>query len=76
MIAGMKLLLASSDPTTHVTPHPVSGPLFEMEFPGTHMPALNIFDGVYEFAITNHLLMTLVCGIAVIFDFKFVAGRV
>jgi F-type H+-transporting ATPase subunit a len=76
MIAGMKLLLASSDPTTHVTPHPVSGPLFEMEFPGTHMPALNIFDGVYEFAITNHLLMTLVCGIAVIFVFKFVAGRI
>lgn len=77
MIAGMNLPLASAaDPTSHVIPHPVTEPLFNVEFPDTHMPSLHIFDGVYEFAITNHLLMTLVSGIAVIVVFKFVAGRV
>ena len=77
MNAGMNLLLASAaDPTSHVIPHPVTRPLFEVKVPDTHIPALNIIDGVYEFAITNHLLMTFVSGIAVILVFKFVAGRV
>ncbi|MGB1813985.1 MAG: F0F1 ATP synthase subunit A [Rubripirellula sp.] len=77
MIAGMNLLLASAqDPTSHVIPHDVHGPLFEVEVPGKHIPALNIIDGVYQFSITNHLLMSFVSGVAVILVFKFVAGRV
>ena len=77
MIAGMNLLLASAkDPTSHVIPHPVHGPLFEVKVPDTHIPALNIIEGVYEFSITNHLLMSFISGIAVILVFKFVAGRV
>ncbi|MGB0758546.1 MAG: F0F1 ATP synthase subunit A [Rubripirellula sp.] len=73
----MNLLLASAqDPTSHVIPHDVHGPLFEVEVPGKHIPALNIIDGVYQFSITNHLLMSFVSGVAVILVFKFVAGRV
>ncbi len=77
MNAGMNLLLASAqDPTSHVIPHTVHGPLFEVEVPGRHIPALNIIDGFYKFSITNHLLMSFVSGVAVILVFKFVAGRV
>ena len=77
MIAGMKLLLASAnDPTSHVIPHDVLGPLFEVEVPDTHIPALNIIDGVYRFSVTNHLLMSFFSGVVVILVFRFVAGRV
>jgi len=77
MTAGMNLLLASAnDPTSHVIPHPVGPHLFEVKFPGTDVPTLHIFDGVYRFFITNHLIMTLVSGIAVVLVFKFVANRV
>ena len=77
MTAGMNLLLASAnDPTSHVIPHRVGSHLFEVKFPGTDVPTLHIFDGVYRFFITNHLIMTLVSGIAVVLVFKFVANRV
>ena len=77
MIAGMNLLLASAqDPTSHVIPHDVHGPLFQVEVPGKHIPALNIIDGVYQFSITNHLLMSFISGVVVILVFKYVAGRV
>lgn len=79
MNAGMNLLLASAaDPTSHVIPHPVGDHVFEMKVgdKGTDIPALHVFDGVYRFFVTNHLLMTLVSGIVVILVFWFVSRRV
>jgi F-type H+-transporting ATPase subunit a len=37
---------------------------------------LNIYDGFYEFAITNHLMMTAVTAVVVVLTFFYVAGRV
>ena len=40
------------------------------------VPALNIYDGVYNFFITNHLSMSLVAAVAVVLTFMYVANRV
>ncbi|MGI9474945.1 MAG: F0F1 ATP synthase subunit A [Rubripirellula sp.] len=75
----MNLLLASAaDPTSHVIPHPMGEHVFKMEVAdkGTDIPALHVYDGVYKFFITNHLMMTLVSGIAVVLVFWFVSRRV
>ena len=72
----MNLLLASADPTSHVVPHPISDPIFSVTTGGGDIPALNIRDGVYQFAITNHLMMSLVSAIAVVLVFWYVSRRV
>ena len=79
MNAGMNLLLASAaDPTSHVIPHPLGDHVFKVNVAdkGTDVPTLHVYDGVYKFFVTNHLLMTLVSAIAVVLVFWFVAGRV
>jgi F-type H+-transporting ATPase subunit a len=72
----MNLFLASADPTSHVVPHPISEPLFSIETGGGDIPALNIKDGVYQFVVTNHLMMTLVSAVAVILVFWYVSRKV
>ena len=74
----MNLLLASADPTSHVIPHPIhEHPLFTVDMPGDgDVPALNIYNGVYEFFVTNHLMMTLVSAVAVLLTFWYVSRRV
>ncbi len=73
----MSLLLAASDPTSHVVSHP----LYEVfkarvASEGTDMPFFNVQDGIYRFAITNHLMMTFVTGVLVVLTFWFLARRV
>jgi F-type H+-transporting ATPase subunit a len=73
----VNLILASAaDPTSHVVPHPVSGELFHVNVGSGDVPALNIYDGVYRFFITNHLLMSFISAVAVILVFWYVARRV
>ncbi len=73
----MNLLLASSDPLSHVVPHALHDePLFRTNIGGGDIPALNIYSGWYEFFITNHLVMTAVSAVAVVLVFAFVASRV
>ncbi|MFK8110976.1 MAG: F0F1 ATP synthase subunit A [Rubripirellula sp.] len=72
----MNFILASADPTSHVVPHPVSGKLFEMQVGSGDIPALNIYDGVYKFFITNHLMMTFVSAVAVVLVFWYVSRKV
>lgn len=73
----MNLFLASTDPTSHVIPHALhDDPIFSLDFGETHLPALNIFNGLYEFYITNHLAMTAVSAVAVILVFWYVSRRV
>lgn len=70
-------LLAAADPTSHVIPHALhEDPIFAIDFGETHLPALNIFEGRYEFFVTNHLMMTAVSAVAVILVFWFVSRRV
>jgi len=73
----MNLLLASSDPTSHAVPHALHDePLFSTNIGGGNIPALNIHDGIYQFFITNHLMMSAVTAVTVILVFSFVARRV
>lgn len=72
----MNFILASADPTSHVVPHAVSDKLFEVHVGGGDIPALHIYDGVYKFFITNHLMMTCVSAIAVVLVFWYVSRKV
>jgi F-type H+-transporting ATPase subunit a len=72
----MRLVLASADPTSHVVPHSIGEPIFEIQTGLGDIPALNINEGKYQFFITNHLLMTLVVAITVVLVFWFVSRRV
>ncbi len=74
----MNLLLAAADnPVTHVIPHALhEDPLFSVTTGGGDIPALNIYDGVYSFFITNHLMMTAVAALTVLLVFWFVSRRV
>ncbi len=66
---------ASHSPVDHVVPHPLhESPLFSVDV-GGHNPTLNVYDGVYKFFITNHLMMTLVGAVAVYLVFRHVANR-
>ncbi len=76
----MNLIIASADhnPLSHAVPHalheePLGGGI---HVGGGDIPALNIYDGVYHFFITNHLMMTAVSAVAVVLTFIFVASRV
>lgn len=73
----MNLILASADPVTHAVPYPLhEKPIFSVGVGGGDVPALNIYDGVYSFFITNHLMMSAVAALAVLLTFMFVAGRI
>ncbi|TWT83418.1 ATP synthase subunit a [Planctomycetes bacterium CA13] len=75
----MPFLVAAADhsPITHVVPHPLHpDPLLDLDVGGGDIPALNIYDGHYQFFITNHLMMTAVAAITVILVFAYVAFRV
>ncbi|MGB7327356.1 MAG: F0F1 ATP synthase subunit A [Rubripirellula sp.] len=74
----MNLLLASADnPVSHVVPHALTEePLFSIATGGGDIPTLNIYDGVYNFHITNHLMMTAVAAITVMIVFWWVSRRV
>ena len=72
----MNLLIAEHSPLDHTVPHDISPTLFEIPVGGGDIPALNIYDGMYQFAITNHLMMTAVVGVSVVLVFWFVAQRV
>ncbi|MGV3484023.1 MAG: F0F1 ATP synthase subunit A, partial [Planctomycetaceae bacterium] len=63
----------------HVLPHALhSEPLATLRVAsaGTDIPALNIHDGLYEFYITNHLMMTAVVAVVVLLTFFFVSRRI
>lgn len=76
----MNLILAAADlpsPITHAVPHPLhETPIFSVHAGSGDVPALNIYDGVYSFFITNHLMMTAVSAVCVVVTFWFVASRV
>jgi len=74
----MNLFLAAADnPVTHVVPHALhEEPLLRVPMGEGDIPALHIYDGVYEFFITNHLMMTAVAGLAVMLVFWLVSRRV
>ena len=73
----MNLILAAADPVTHAVPYALhENPIFSVSVGGGDVPALNIYGGVYEFFITNHLMMSAVAAVAVLLTFMFVAGRV
>lgn len=65
----LPFLLAAHDPTEHAIPHALhSSPIIKIPVggEGTSIPALGIRDGVYEFFITNHLMMSSVVGLLLI----------
>ncbi|QDS91337.1 ATP synthase subunit a [Roseimaritima multifibrata] len=67
------------DPVDHVLPHPLHHePLFTYDVPGMDgdMPFLHIYDGIYSFYITNHMLMTLFSGVLVVVAFWLVSRRI
>lgn len=69
---------AAMDPVQHVLPHSLHGePWFTLPVasPGTDIPALGIYDGKYEFFVTNQMLMTLVAGVVTVFVFWLLAKR-
>ena len=76
----MNFLLAASshDPVSHAVPHRLhENPIFSVPTPFSgDVPALFIKDGMYNFYITNHLMMSAVAAIAVVLVFCFVASRV
>lgn len=73
----MNFLLAAADPVSHAVPHPLhEEPIFSVPVGGGDIPALNIYDGVYRFFITNHLSMSLAAAVAVLLSFLYVAYRI
>ena len=58
----MNFILAAADnPVSHVVPHNLhEEPLLSVDLGGGDIPALFVHNGVYEFFITNHLLMSFV----------------
>ena len=75
----MPLLVASTDhnPINHVVPHALhSDPLVSIETGGGTIRELNIIDGVYNFFITNHLMMSAVAAVTVLIVFAYVASKI
>ncbi len=74
----MNFILAAADnPVSHVVPHNLhEEPLLSVDLGGGEIPALFVHNGVYEFFITNHLLMSFVGAVAVVLVFAYVAIRV
>ena len=63
------IVASAGNPVTHAVPHAISEEVLSVNVGGGDIPALNIYDGVYRFFITNHLMMSLVSAIAVILVF-------
>lgn len=61
-------LAAGSDPTDHAIPHALhENPLtIPVGGPETNLPALGVREGMYEFFITNHLMMSAFVGFCLI----------
>ncbi|MEM1226698.1 MAG: F0F1 ATP synthase subunit A [Planctomycetota bacterium] len=62
-------LLAAHDPTDHAIPHALhDSPILKLAVggDGTHIPALGVRDGYYQFFLTNHLMMSAVVGLLLI----------
>lgn len=70
------LLAEAGNPVTHAVPHVISDEIFSVKVGSGDIPALNIYDGVYRFFITNHLMMTAVSAILVVLVFSYVASKV
>jgi len=69
-------LLAAADPLSHVLPHKVGDEIFSLNVGGGDLPALGIYDGVYRFYLTNHLIMSAVAAVLVVLVFWLVSRRV
>jgi len=64
---------------SHVLPHALhSEPLFTLRVgqETTNLPVLGIYNGEYQFFITNHLVMTMVTAVVVLLTFFYVALRI
>jgi len=64
---------------SHVLPHALhSEPLFTLRVgrETTNLPVLGIYNGEYQFFITNHLVMTMVTAVVVLLTFFYVAMRI
>ncbi|TWT49710.1 ATP synthase subunit a [Rubripirellula amarantea] len=72
----LSIIASAGNPVTHAVPHRIGDEVFSVNTGGGDIPALNIYDGVYRFFVTNHLIMSLVSAIAVILVFWFVSRRV
>ena len=72
----MNLLVAASDPVSHVVPHRIGEKLYDRNVGEGDVPMLGIYDGVYEFYLTNHLMMSMVAAVAVVLVLSWVASRV
>ncbi|MEM6689329.1 MAG: F0F1 ATP synthase subunit A [Planctomycetota bacterium] len=73
------MILAASDPLSHAVPHALHPePIYSWDVPGVSgdVPFLGIYNGVYNFHITNHLMMTAVVGILVILVFAWVSRKI
>ncbi len=66
------MLWASASPVEHVLPHAMhEAPLFRLPVAGrgTDLPMIGIYDGYYDFYITNHMVMTAVAGFVTVMVF-------
>jgi F-type H+-transporting ATPase subunit a len=73
----MTMILAEAgNPLSHAVPHRIGPEIFSVNVGGGDQPALGIYDGVYKFFITNHLIMSAVAGLLVLLVFSYVAKRV
>ena len=70
------IIASAGNPVTHAVPHNIGDPVFEVNVGGGDIPALFIKEGIYQFFITNHLIMTAVSAVAVVLVFGFVSRRV
>ena len=70
------VLAEAGNPVTHAVPHAIGDEVFSMNMGSGDIPTLNIYDGVYRFFITNHLMMTLVAAVTVVAVFAYVASKV
>jgi F-type H+-transporting ATPase subunit a len=70
------IVASAGNPVTHAVPHAISDEVLRVDVGGGDIPALNIYDGVYRFFITNHLMMSLVSAVMVVLVFWFVSRRV
>ncbi len=61
-------LAAADDPTSHAVPHRLFGPFFRLRVGDaeTNIPFFGVENGIYEFYITNHLMMTFVTGVVLV----------
>lgn len=70
------IVASASNPVTHAVPHPIGEEIARVNVGGGDIPSLNIYDGVYRFFLTNHLIMSAVSAVAVILVFWLVSRRV